>query len=196
MRLPERLTGPGDLLLRRLVPADAEALERTVTESLEHLRPWMPWIAQEPLALERRRALLADWEAGWEDGGDVYMGVFAGGELVGGTGLHRRIGPGGIEIGYWIHPGHLRRGLATEAARLLTEAALAHPGITHVEIHHDEANRRSAGVPRKLGFRLVAVEPDRDPTAPAESGVECRWRITAAEWRDLHPTPPGARLGS
>ena len=28
-----------------------------VTESIEHLRPWMPWIADEPVTVEQRRAL-------------------------------------------------------------------------------------------------------------------------------------------
>ena len=27
-------------------------------------------------------------------------------EVTGGCGLIARIGPGGLEIGYWLHPGH------------------------------------------------------------------------------------------
>jgi RimJ/RimL family protein N-acetyltransferase len=51
--------------------------------------------------------------------------------------------------------------------------------ITHVEIHHDRANVASAGVPRKLGFRFVGEYPAA-PSAPAEAGIEWRWRLDVA----------------
>lgn len=183
-RLPERLVGADGLLLRRWIPDDAQLVARAVKESLEHLRPWMSWVAQEPLSLARRTALIEEWERGWMHGGDVLMGMFLRGRVAGGCGLHRRIGCNGLELGYWTHPLFLRRGIATAAAALLTDAAFAVPGITHVEIHHDKANRASAAVPRRLRYRFVgevAVEPE----APAEIGIECRWRQTKQEWARL-----------
>jgi ribosomal-protein-serine acetyltransferase len=180
--LPERLESLGGLLLRRWVPDDAETLGRAVAESAEHLRPWMAWIEDEPLSLRRRRAMIMDWERDWANGGDVFLGIFVAGEIAGSCGLHRRIDQVGLEIGYWVHPAFLRRGLATEVASVLTDAALRLPGITHVEIHHDTANRASAGVPGKLGYRLIGKFPD-GAAAPAESGTECRWRIDEQSWQ-------------
>ncbi len=180
-RLPERLQGPDGLLLRRWLPADAEILAAAVSESLEHLRPWMPWIAQEPMPPAQRRAWLAERERDWADGGDAHLGVFLDGRPAGGIGLHRRIAPDGLEIGYWIHCAHTRRGLATSAVRLLTEAALSVPGVTHAEIHHDRANIASRGVPRALGYELVAEVP-AEVQAPAESGIHCIWRIDRQGW--------------
>ena len=107
----------------------------------------------------------------------------------GGCGLHRRIAHDGLELGYWIHPHFTRRGLATGAARLLTDAALMLSGITHVEIHHDKANVASAGVPRNLGFRLLGEVP-REIEAPGEIGVECRWRMDRARWAPPAPGQP------
>jgi ribosomal-protein-serine acetyltransferase len=182
--LPERLEAPDGLLLRRWVPEDAEALGRAVAESTEHLRPWMAWIAEEPLGLERRREMIAEWERDWAQGGDVLIGVFADdGRIAGGCGLHRRVGPDGLEIGYWTHVDFLRRGLATRAARMLTDAAFGLPEITRVEIHHDRANRASAGVPRKLGFEWLGESPDA-PEAPADEGIEWRWRMEKERWRE------------
>jgi ribosomal-protein-serine acetyltransferase len=179
--LPARLDGPDGLLLRRWVPDDAEALGRAVAESIEHLRPWMAWIGEEPVALERRRAMIAEWERDWSGGGDVILGVFLDRRVAGGCGLHKRIGDGGLEIGYWIHPAYLRRGLATLTARILTEAAFTVPRITRVEIHHDKANHASAGVPRKLGFEWLGEAPD-EPEAPAELGIEWRWGMEKEAW--------------
>jgi RimJ/RimL family protein N-acetyltransferase len=80
-----------------------------------------------------------------------------------------------LEIGYWIHAGFLRRGLATRVSCLLTDAAFTVAGIERVEIHHDKANVASAGVPRRLGFtpspkrRTSGRPPPRSAsTAPGE----------------------------
>jgi ribosomal-protein-serine acetyltransferase len=188
--LPERLLGRDQLLLRRWVPDDANLVRRAVEESLEHLRPWMPWVSEEPLSDQERRTMIREWEREWLRGGDVYMGVFLGGLVAGGCGLHHRIGPGALEIGYWTHPAFLRRGVATGAAGLLTDAAFGLPGITHVEIHHDKANQASSGVPRKLGYQLVG-EAQEESVAPAEVGISYLWRMTRDEWerrKKLMPT--------
>jgi RimJ/RimL family protein N-acetyltransferase len=173
--LPERIDVTG-LVLRRWTVADAAAQQRAVAENIEHLRPWMPWMAEEPQPLKRRRELIARWDREWAEGGDSVLGVFLDGAVAGSCGLHRRAGPETLEIGYWIHRSFLRRGLATRVATMLTGAALSVPGIEAVEIHHDKANEISARVPRRLGYRLVE-ERRVAPRAPAEIGVKCVWRI-------------------
>ncbi len=97
---------------------------------------------------------------------------------VGGCGLIDRVGPGGREIGYWLDAAHTGRGLVTEAAALLTAAALALDGVDRVEIHCDQANHRSAAVPARLGYRLDRIEADEVRT-PAESGHSMIWVFDA-----------------
>ena len=163
---------------------DAEALGRAVSESLEHLRPWMWWAALEPLDLERRRAWIRESIAG-PDG--VY-GLWLGDRVVGGCGLHARIGDGGLEIGYWVHAAYTRRGIATEAVRRLCAEAFATPGIECVEIHNDRANVASGRVAAAAGFELVAEHP-REPDAPAQEGVELIWRLERERYT-AGPGPP------
>lgn len=177
----------GDLVIRSWKQSDAEALARAIDESLEHLRPFMPWVASEPMSPAERRALIDRWNAEAEAGGDETVGLFLGDQVVGGSGLHRRIGEGGLEIGYWVHRDFTRRGIATAASKALTEEAFRRPGIDRVEIHHDVANVASGGVPLKLGFRLVGEQP-REIKAPAESGVHRIWRVTREEWESAHGT--------
>ena len=180
--IPERVETER-LIIRLWEPNDAEAAQTAVTASIEHLRPWMPWIAAEPLSVDDRRALIAQWRTQWEEGGEAVYGIFTkptagrGETVAGGTGLHRRVGPDGLEIGYWVGIDHVRQGYALEASAALTSTALAIDGINRVQIHHDKANVASAGVPSKLGYTLVREEP-REPMAPAEIGIMCIWQFS------------------
>lgn len=183
--LPDRVETER-LVLRTWQPEDAEALGTAITESLEHLGPWMPWAGLEPVAMEDRRKLIGEWDTKWRAGEEVVYGVFLNDQVIGGTGLHRRIGPTGLEIGYWIHADYTCRGFAAELSAALTDVAFALDGIERVEIHHDKANVASGGVPRTLGFTFVeniAVEA----TAPAESGVNSVWAVTRSKWATLRP---------
>ncbi|MEO6628553.1 MAG: GNAT family N-acetyltransferase [Aquihabitans sp.] len=189
--LPEYIDGPR-VTLRRWRVEDAPALAVSVERNFEHLRPWMPWVADEPLDPSERLALVQGWEQRWRGGGDAILGVFAAGRIIGGSGLHRRRGPAGLEIGYWIDKDHVRQGFGTEIGRLLTTAALAAAAVTFVEIHHDKANVASAGIPKRLGYAFVGEAPDAI-TAPGEVGIDCAWRMDAAEWDLLGASGCSAR---
>lgn len=189
---PPELMSDGYIVVRRYRSEDAAALAEAIGASIEHLRPWMAWIAQEPLPRSAREQLIAHWDEQWEAGSEFSYAVIAAGDdhtIIGGAGLHARIGAGGLEIGYWVRPDRVRRGVATAAARLLTDAAFAVEGVERVEIHHDRANGASSGVPRRLGFALV--EEREDPVeAPGEEGVEWLWRTDRATWSGHLHHPP------
>lgn len=171
--LPERIAVGDDLVVRRYNAADIPHLVDVVNANIDHLRPFMPW-AQEPVTVEAQLAWWQQCEREWEQGTGFVYGVYGGEELVGGTGYHVRNGPGVLEIGYWLAARHTGCGVMTRVAHALTEAAARVPGVAAVEIHCDEANLPSAAIPRRLGYRLVRLEP-REITAPGESGVHQIW---------------------
>jgi RimJ/RimL family protein N-acetyltransferase len=150
---PSRLDA-SDFFLRAWSPADALLMRRALDESEAHLRAWTPWVfdGKEPgLTLEER---LARHAADFASGREWLYGIFDanGGAVLGGCGLHPRVGPGAIEIGYWLAASATGRGIATAATRLLVDAAFAAPEMRRVEIRVDPGNERSAAVPRRLGF--------------------------------------------
>jgi ribosomal-protein-serine acetyltransferase len=179
-RIPDHIEAPR-LTIRRWSADDADAVCAAIAASIDHLRPWMPWAADEPIGTAARRALFENWNVEWEAGGDLYTGMFLGDEVIGGSGLHRRRGPHGLEIGYWVHIDHTRSGYASEVAAALTTTAFAVEAIDRVEIHHDKANVASAGVPRRLGFSTLP-ETLKDVTAPAEIGIDCGWVMSRSTW--------------
>jgi ribosomal-protein-serine acetyltransferase len=185
-QLPETVTSPR-LTMRVWRLEDAPALARAVNESLEHLHEWMPWAAGDT-DVAHYEEFITERRTQWFEGGDATYGVLAGDVVVGGTGLHRRRGPGALEIGYWIHVDHLRRGYATELSSALTDAAFRVEGITRVEILHDRANVRSRAIPERLGFRLVDEQPSERKTS-GDEGVDCTWTVERGAW--LAGTSPG-----
>lgn len=178
MDRPPEVLGSGPVTLRRWRLADAELCLRLVTESLEHLRPWMQWATPDydPAAAQ---VYLEGCELDWAAGTAFQYLILDDGEPAGSAGLMARIDPAGLEIGYWVHHAHTGRGVATAAAAALTEAALALPGVDHVEIRHDQLNLASERVPAKLGYTHVDTRPEtRFDHAPADSGISKVWRIT------------------
>jgi RimJ/RimL family protein N-acetyltransferase len=84
------------------------------------------------------------------------------------------MGPGVLEIGYWLHTGHAGRGYATAAARALADLGLAQPGIGSVLIRHDAANVASGRGAEKAGFLRIADIPSTIDV-PDGPGIEVRW---------------------
>lgn len=135
-------------------PSDAQLLKDALDSSLEHLRPFMDWAHDEPQPVEAKVDLLRAFRAVFDTGGSFIMGIFdrTEEEVLGGSGLHARIGPGGLEIGYWVRASATRQGIATEASAALTRVAFEVCEADRVEIRIEPRNTASFGVPRKLGF--------------------------------------------
>jgi ribosomal-protein-serine acetyltransferase len=180
-KLPVEAGRAGFVSVRRWRVRDAVALCEAVSESLETLLPWIAWAHQPLLSVAERRLDISLAEKTWAASGEWRYGIFVGDTVAGSCGLHRRVGPRGLEIGYWLVPRFMGRGIATLAAGMLTDAAFSLPVVEFVEIHHDRANKRSGAVPERLGYRLLAEVPE-PPKAPGEVGIECQWRVTRAEW--------------
>jgi ribosomal-protein-serine acetyltransferase len=172
---PDEVITRGPVTLRRWREDDLDAVFQAVTESLDHLRPWMPWAAD--YTRQSAAEFLAKSVRSWADGNEYGYAIIVDGALAGSCGLMARIGPGGLEIGYWVHRAYTRRGLATTASAALVEQAFRLPGVDRVEIMHDELNVASAGVPRKLGFTEAGRRP-LDEHPPAGNGVGVVWRLT------------------
>jgi len=153
LQLPYRIATER-LVLRCWEPRDAPLLKDAVDSSIDHLLPWMPWAADEPQTVDEKAALLRTFRGNFDLGVDFVYGIFSHdeAEALGGTGLHTRIGPEALEIGYWIRASRAGEGLTTEATAALTRVAFELTDRERVEIRCDPANERSRAIPRKLGY--------------------------------------------
>jgi RimJ/RimL family protein N-acetyltransferase len=155
------------LTIRAYERGDVDAVHDGVIANADALRPWMPWVDEEPLTRDARVELLRRFRGVFDLGQDFIYGIFdrESGRFVGGCGLHPRQSAGALEIGYWIVQDRWGQGLATETASALTRVGFEVMEAERVEIRVEPDNARSLAVPRKLGFkeegRLRAVGDGR-----------------------------------
>ena len=137
---------------------DVDDVHEGVRENVEALRPWMPWVADEPMNRTQRAELLRRFRGELDLGQNYVYGVFdAAGAYVGGTGLHPRSTPHMLEIGYWITASRWGEGLATEVAAAMTQIGLRWMAAERIEIRVSPDNAPSARVAEKLGYRREGV---------------------------------------
>lgn len=163
-----------EVALRRWRSSDAEELRRVVSEALPSLTRWMAWTA-DGYSVEAATEFLAATEDEWVTGTAFNYVIEVSGALTGAINAMARIGPGGLELGYWLHPAWEDRGFATRATALLVAEAFR-VGADRVEIVTDVANVRSAAIPRRLGFVEVERRPAQAPVTSAKTGTEIVWR--------------------
>ena len=104
-------------------PIFAKKLDQAINDSRESLLPWMPWAKATPTLVERTN-LLRSFRSEFDTDTDYVYGVFDAeeNEVIGGSGLHKRVGAHGFEIGYWINIHHQNKGYATETSASLIRA--------------------------------------------------------------------------
>lgn len=171
------------LLLRPFVPQDLEALH--AIQSLPEATRWLYWgprdedEVREAIAKKIERTRL-------ESDGDLLSFAVVlkeSAELIGEATLfllsaqHRQ-----GEIGFIFHPDQHGRGYATEAGRLLLEAAFERFGIHRVIGRLEPRNAASARVLEKLGMRKEAHLVENE-FVKGEWQSEAVYALLQREWR-------------
>ncbi|MCP3918896.1 MAG: GNAT family N-acetyltransferase [bacterium] len=149
----------GQLLARCWSPADAPRLRESLDTSDQHLRPWVPFMKDEPRSLDGTLGEVRAYRSKF-DADEVHRyALFTPdeAELVGEGMLFPRAGRRGLEIGYWIDVRHVRRGYATEITAALVRVAFGVHRVERVEVHCAAENAGSAAVPARLGFTHEAT---------------------------------------
>lgn len=144
------------LLIRTPRAGDGQALYDAVSESVEHLKPWMPW-AHSPVTLENEEALARRAHASFLAREDMMLLLFEkrSNKLIGGSGLHRfDWNVPRFELGYWVRVGYQGAGYISEAVNGITRFAFEILSAERVEIHMDDRNIRSWRVAERCNFKL------------------------------------------
>jgi RimJ/RimL family protein N-acetyltransferase len=169
---------------------DARLLRDALDVSDRHLRPWIPWMRDQPKSLVETVAWIRSTRAAFDLDREFRYAVFDRSEtvLIGETGLYTRAGEGAREIGYWISAPHAGRGYATEVAAAMVKVGFEVVGVGRVEIHIARGNEVSLAIPPKLGFTLDATVRRRMIDSEGEVHDRTEWTLFA----DEYPESPAA----
>jgi RimJ/RimL family protein N-acetyltransferase len=152
------------LLISAPRPGDGAALSAAIEETIEDLRPWLPWARSVPSVTEAEDGACRA-AAAFRAGEDLRLLLFekASGALVGSSGLHRiDWSVPGAEIGYWGRRGAGGEGYITEAVRRIAVFAVRDLDMRRVEIRCGSRNARSRAVAERAGFRFEGILREDD----------------------------------
>ena len=161
------------LTIRAPRPGDGEPVRAAVIESIENLRPWMPWAQQVP-TLAEEETVVREGYARFLKREDLWLLLWLKDSetFFGGSGLHRIDWEvPHFEIGYWCRKRFEGKGYITEAVNGIARFAFDRLKAERVEIRCDALNVRSASVARRAGFTLEGI-------------LRCDSRATTGDLRD------------
>ncbi|MCW5880523.1 MAG: GNAT family N-acetyltransferase [Anaerolineae bacterium] len=144
------------LLIRVPQAGDGPALNAAVCDSLDELRPWMPW-AQQPPSLDESEEVARQARVQFLERSNIMLLLTLKGTdtIIGGSGLHRiDWDVPRFEIGYWRRTGYEGQGYVAEAVGGITAFAFDVLGAQRVEIRMDGRNLRSRAVAERAGYYL------------------------------------------
>lgn len=172
LNFPEQLE-TARLILRPPRPGDGAVINAAVLESINELRPWMPWAANTPTD-DDSETWCRNAHAKFVTRAELPMTLYLkeSGTFVGGSGLHRiEWKVPRFEIGYWVRTSLAGKGYISEAVETLTNFAFESLSARRVEIRMDDRNDRSWRVAERLGFQLEGIlrNDDRDTAGEVRS---------------------------
>jgi RimJ/RimL family protein N-acetyltransferase len=148
-------SGDGGVVLREWRPSDAEMLTELVDDP--EIRRWLDAIPS-PYTPDDAVEFIAGARGQLTAGTAVPLAVAVDGALAGSIAL-RLDGedPRTAEVGYWVAGSVRGRGVATAAARLLSDFGLQTLGLRRVELNAAVGNAASRRVAEKAGFEFEGV---------------------------------------
>ena len=149
------------LLMRCWSPADAVELRTALDESDRHLRPWIPFMKDEPRSLRETVHWLRKIRASFDRDENYQYATYRRdtGAFVGDVMLMRRAGKGALEIGYWITLSQGGQGFATEGTAAAIRVAFELDGVDRVELHCSPNNAATGYIEgRRMWLQVEAYD--------------------------------------
>ena len=151
-----------EVSLKLLQIEDAQELFALVDHSRDYLREWLPWV-DNMKEEEDYEPVIEMWLKQFSSHDGFQTGIQYKGELAGMVGFH------GIDwsnkktsIGYWLSDHYQGKGIMTAAVKALLDQAFEAYNLNRVEIQCGIENKKSQGIPRRLGFKPDGIIKDAE----------------------------------
>ncbi len=152
------------LLLRVPRAGDGAVVYPNVRESLEELKPWMPW-ATDDYSLEGAEEWVRKSAAEFLARQAVQYLIFCRDDArhlgnIGTFAIQWKVPS--CELGYWLRTTETGSGYMTEAVGMVTRMMFEVLNMRRVQIRADENNHRSRAVAVRAGFQLEGILRSQD----------------------------------
>jgi ribosomal-protein-serine acetyltransferase len=177
--------------LRPLEPRHAEELLANIDRGREFIGRYvsLPDLVTD---LESSRAYLHSYATKAAADAGRIDGIWLDDVLVGGVVFRTMsLAEGVVEVGCWLEPAAVGRGLVTAAVRVIIDWAVVDRGIHRVEWRAATANEASIAVARRLGMTREGVLRESFPHHGVRYDIEV-WSVLAPEWQATTHEGPGA----
>ena len=147
------------LIIRAARWGEGASLNEAIAESLEELRPWMPFARIMP-TLEESEVFTRQARLDFLKRTNLHMRIFEKNteKFIGCSGLHQiDWETRNFEIGYWIRSSCSGYGYMTEAVNGLTDFAIHTLAANRIEIRCSARNINSAAVAERAGYTLDGI---------------------------------------
>lgn len=179
--------GDVQLIFRPFEVGDVENFQQVLRDSLPWLYKFMLWPVKE-WNLEECLTWILQEHAAYFLGTEFEWGCFdlSTGELLGSIGIMPAtpFNPDCWELGYWISPRHMNKGLATLSAKIITLVSFHCLEVKRLQVGSATANPASVKVIEKCGFlyegKLRGFFPPPSPEKIKKGGVDCNTDVLYA----------------
>jgi ribosomal-protein-serine acetyltransferase len=151
------------IIVRPHEASDVEPMFAAIIESMATVGRWMPWCHPE-YSIEDAGAFCERSAKAWSTEGDREFGIFdaASGEVLGCVGINQINRVNLLaNMGYWVRSSQQRRGIASTAARLVSNFGFSDLGLARIEIVTHPDNVASRRVAEKIGARFECITRNR-----------------------------------
>lgn len=151
------------ILVRPHKPGDLGPLFAAVRESIPEISPWLPW-CHPAFAADELAGFIEASRSGWSEKSQYQFAIFdaTNGLALGGISLTHLVKANRLaNMGYWVRTSATRRGVASEAVKLVAAYGFRQLGLGRIEIAALPQNIASRRVAERAGAQYEGVVRNR-----------------------------------
>ena len=142
------------IVLKPVTETDVEDIFSLVRRNEAHLVEFMHWMVPD-YSIDMSREFVERSVSAAKAGESAGFRIYLDNVCIGSIGfVHFDTKSGKTEIGYWIDKAEEGKGIVTAATKRLIDFAFTELGLNRVEIRCAAENKRSAAIPKRLGFKM------------------------------------------
>jgi len=146
-----------NIQLRSYTAKDAQPLFDAVSYSRQHLHPWLDWVDKTTKPEHSLQFIQQSiHQLNTQEG--LTLGIFYDEKIIGGIGMHQwEHNLKRAQVGYWITKEYEGKGIMSVCLEKFADFLFYKTGLNKLEIHFVPANKRSAKLAERLGFKVEGV---------------------------------------